>query len=260
LDLGAGADTSYLTPDAPRINDVFNYAQNKQLNSLVYPLVSIISFTYNTPKLPGESKGMKAASWVTKDWTLAGVFRYQSGNLIPTPSSNNNLLSELQRGPANNPAVWGGGTTMMNRVAGQPLFLPGITPNCGCFDPTKQLVLNPAAWTDAPSGQFGTSAPYVNGYRWQRTPAESASIGRIFPLSKENKVNLQIRMEFTANLFNRLFLPSPSAANPSALVLNTNTFMNGTPGALSSGFGLSNTTNGAGTQPRQGQLVARFTF
>ena len=109
-------------------------------------------------------------------------------------------------------------------------------------------------------GQFGTAPAYLNGYRWQRQPAESASLGRIFPLAREGKVNLQVRFEVTANLFNRLFLPSPSATNPTATVLTTQNFMNGTPGALSSGFGLSNTINGAGSVPRQAQIVARFTF
>jgi hypothetical protein len=33
-----------------------------------------------------------------------------------------------------------------------------------------------------------------------------------------------------------------------------------TTGALSGGYGFVNTLNGAGTQPRTGQLVARFTF
>jgi hypothetical protein len=258
LDLGAATDTSYLTPDAPRINNVYDYGLNKQLNGLVYPLVSIISLTYNTPKIPGDSKGIKAASWVTKDWTLAGLFRYQSGSLIPTPSSNNNLLSELQIGASNNPATWGGGSTFQNRVAGQPLFLQN--PNCGCFDPTKTLVLNPAAWTDAATGQYGTAPAYINGYRWQRQPAESASLGRIFPLAREGKIYLQIRMEFTTNLFNRLFLPAPSASNPTAPVQYTNAFMNGQSGALSNGFGLVNTTNGLGASPRQGQMVARFSF
>jgi Carboxypeptidase regulatory-like domain len=258
LDNGAGADTSYLTPDAPRINDVYNYAQSKQLNALVYPLSSVISFTYTTPKLHGESSFEKKASWLTKDWTLAGVFRYQSGSLIATPNSNNNLLSELQRGTSNNPAVWGGATGFQNLVPGQSLFLKN--PNCSCFDPTSTLVLNPAAWTDSPAGQYGTAPAYINGYRWQRQPAESGSLGRIFPLSKENKVNLQIRIEFTQNMFNRLFLSSPSATNPTSTVLHTNNFMNGTPGALSSGFGFVNSVNGAGSVPRQGQIVARFTF
>jgi len=259
LDNGSGASTSYFTPATPRINDVYNLNQNKQLNGFDYPLVSIISLTYQTPKLPGDSKSIKAASWVTKDWTIAGLFRYQSGALIPTASSNNNFLSELQRGTSNNPALWGGGSTFQN-LTGQPLFMPGLGPNCGCFDPTKTLVLNPAAWQDAPAGQFGTAPAFLNNYRWQRQPAESASFGRIFPLAKEGKVNLQVRMEFTSNLFNRTFLPAPSASNPSSPVLYTNKFQTGAVGALSSGFGLVNTTNGAGSSPRQAQIVARITF
>ena len=202
LDNGSGADTSYLTPDAPRINDVFNYPQNKQLNALVYPLVSIISLPTRRPSCTATAPPPRMSPGLPRTGPSAGVLRYQSGTLIATADSNNNLLSELQRGASNNPAVWGGGSTFQN-LTGQPLFMPGITPNCGCFDPTKQLVLNPAAFQDVATGQFGTAPAYLNNYRWQRQPAESASLGRIFPLSKENKVTLQIRMEFTSNLFNR---------------------------------------------------------
>ena len=92
---------------------------------------------------------MHAVSWFARDWTVSGLLRYQSGVLIRTPPSNNNLLTELGVGPANNPALWGGGTTFQNRVPGQPLFL--VDPNSH-FDPTTQLALNPAAWTDAPLG------------------------------------------------------------------------------------------------------------
>ena len=152
------------------------------------------------------------------------------------------------------------GTTFQNLVAGQPLFLPGFGPNCGCFDATKQLVLNPAAWKDAGPGQFGTAPAFLNNYRWQRQPAESASFGRIFPLAKEGKVNLQMRMEFTSNLFNRTFYGMPSSSNPISPVFYTNRFQTGQPGALSSGFGFVNTTNGSGTSPRQAQIVARITF
>jgi len=242
-------DTSYLTPNPPRINDVYNYAQNKQISGFSRPLVSLISINYRTPRMPGDNKGMKAASWVTKDWTLGVFLRYQSGAVIPTASSNNNFLNQMQRGAANNPALWGGGTTFQNLVPGQPLFLQD--PNCHCFDPTKQLVLNPAAWTDVGTGQYGATAPYLNNYRWQRQPAESMSIGRVFPLAKEGKVNLNVRIEFQ-NVFNRTFLAAPSAANPTATVLNTNQFANGQPGALSSGFGFVNSVNGGfGVQPRE---------
>ena len=254
---GANSDTSYLTPSPPRINDVYNYAQNKQLNGFSRPLVSIISLNYRTPKMPGDNREMKALSWVTKDWVVGAVLRYQSGALLPTASSNNNFLSQMQRGPSNNPAVWGGGTTFQNVVPGQPFFTQD--PNCHCFDPTTTKVLNPAAWTDVGTGQYGATAPYLNNYRWQRQPAESMSFGRIFPLAREGRVNLNVRIEFQ-NVFNRTFLSTPTATNPTATTFFNNTFANGQPGALSSGFGYVNSVNGAGSQPRNGQIVARLQF
>ena len=55
--------------------------------------------------------GMKVRVVVRARLEYSGVLRYQSGVLIRTPPSNNNLLTELGIGPANNPALWGGGTT-----------------------------------------------------------------------------------------------------------------------------------------------------
>jgi len=148
------------------------------------------------------------------------------------------------------------------------------------FDPTTTLVLNPAAWTDAGPGQFGTSAGFYNDYRWQRQPAESLSIGRLFPLAKEGRITLNVRAEFQ-NVFNRLFYSSaatPGAfanlvgTNPTAAVQYTNAFANGQScaarglppgpscGALSGGFGFVNSVNGVGSQPRSGQIVARLVF
>jgi len=267
--LGASNDTSYLVSGYPRINDVFNYAQNKQLNPFSHPLVSIISVNYTTPKLPGDSKAMKGLSYATKDWTLGFFGRYQSGQLIPVPFSNNNYFPETLRNQ--NPASWGGGATTQNYVPGQSFFAPGIDPNCHCFDPTKQLVLNPNAWTDVGPGQFGSTAPFLNNYRWQRQPAESLSFGRIFSIAKEGRVNLNIRAEFQ-NIFNRVFYASPSTngfpnvgVNPTAPVLSLNQFANGRTGALSGGFGFVNSVNGGippgGPEtPRSGQIVARLTF
>jgi hypothetical protein len=257
--LGVNSDTNYLTPNAPPVNDVFNYAQNKQISAFERPLVSVISLNYTTPKIQADSKGMKALSWVTRDWVYGAILTYQSGQLLGPAKSNNNFFNQMGRGlspVANNPAVWGGADTYQNRVPGQPLFL--VDPNSH-FDPTKQLALNPAAWTDVGPGQFGTAAAYYEGYRWQRQPLESMSFGRVFPLAKENRVNLQVRFEFQ-NIFNRVFYSTPSTTNPTAAVLSTNPFPNNQPGALSSGFGFVNSVQGAGTQPRTGQFVVRLQF
>jgi hypothetical protein len=254
---GTNSNTSYVTPSPPLINDVFNKSLDKQISGFSIPQELIIAFNYITPRIHGDTTAFKALSWAARDWTVGGVLRYQSGALIQTPDSANNLLSNLQRGPANNPALWGGGYTFMDRVPGQPLFL--VNPNSK-FDPTSQLVLNPAAWTEPPFGTFGASAAYFNDFRWQRQPAESMAFGRTFSIKEKYKI--MVRAEFQ-NIFNRLFyaMPSNGAAFGQAPVFTTSPTLHANAGGLlSGGFGYVNWLNGNGAQPRSGQIVARFTF
>ncbi|MBV9506865.1 MAG: carboxypeptidase regulatory-like domain-containing protein [Acidobacteriia bacterium] len=248
---GTNANTAYLTPSPPLINDVFNYGLNKQISGFSLPQELVISFSYTTPKLNGEG-AFKALSWVARDWTLSSVLRYQSGQILQTPDSANSLLANLQRGPTNNPAIWGGGYTFLNRVPGQPLFL--VNPNSN-FDPTTQLVLNPKAWVEPPYGTFGASAAYFNDFRWQRQPAESMALARTFRIKE--RVSLQVRGEFQ-NIFNRLFYSLPSDSGATTITTPTGHANPG--GTLSSGFGYVSWLQGAGSQPRSGQIVARFTF
>jgi hypothetical protein len=256
---GANSDTSYLTPNPPLINDVFNRAQQKQLSTFGHPHSLAISFNYTTPGLHSDSGALKFASTILHNWTLGGVLRYQSGDLIRVPASNNGLLNQLGRGsgpPANNPATWGGANTFWNRVPDQAFLLKD--PNCHCIDPTKDLVLNPKAWVDAAPGTFGTSAPYYNDFRWQRQPSEALSLGRIFAIGKQDRnMKLSVRAEFQ-NVFNRLFLQIPSATNPAAPTTTAG-------GLLTGGYGYVNYINGGtattgGARPRGGQIVARLTF
>ena len=73
--------TSYLTPDPPLINDVYNTSLDKQISAFSLPEVLVISFNYTTPKLEFSrgGSGMKALSWLLRDWMYSGVLRYQSG-------------------------------------------------------------------------------------------------------------------------------------------------------------------------------------
>jgi hypothetical protein len=271
LTLGTNSNSSYVTPSPPLINDVFNTMVNKQISGFSYPNLLVISFSYTTPKLAESGFGGKALSWALRDWTYSGVLRYQNGQILQTAPSANNLLSNLGRGPSNNPALWGGGYTFMNRVAGQPLFL--VDPNSH-FDPTKQLVLNPSAWVEPAYGTFGASAPYFNDFRWQRQPAESMAFGRAFRVKE--RYSLTVRAEFQ-NIFNRVFYSIPSIGSglgvigaPTAFVTTPAGYGNklsGTTGLLSQGFGYVNWVNGGsftnygvGPQPRSGQIVARFQF
>lgn len=272
LNLGVGADTSYLEqPGVNAISDVYNRMTNKQIAGQSRPFMFVTSFRYTTHGFGADAAATKALAWAVRDWNIAGVLRYQSGEVIRTPGSNNQLLAQLAR--TDNPGGFGGGRTTWNAVAGvNPLL---FDPNCKCFDPTTQLALNPAAWTDAAPGQFGTAAPYYNNYRWQRQPSESLSLGRTFPMGQDGRIKIDVRAELF-NVFNRLFLAIPSG-NPAG---GTNNGANNGPNAaqptvrcsvagpnctqpgvtLNSGYGFVNTFNGFGSQPRTGQIVARISF
>ena len=181
--------------------------------------------------------------------------------MIRTPPSNNGLFRQLAR--TDNPANWGGANTFWNRVPGQNPLL--FDPNCKCFDPTTQLVLNPNVWTDAPVGQFGSSAPFYNDYRWQRQRAESLSLGRTFKLAREGKINFDVRAELF-NVLNRLSLANPLPVsvsgfpppenNPAAQTVR-NQF-----GALTAGYGFHQHVQPRGRrrQQRSGQIVGRLSF
>ena len=257
---GANSDTSYFTPGKLEINDVLNHDQNKQLSSLSRPFLLVLSFNYTTPKIKAGGTGFKALSWAARDWVFGGVLRYQSGVLIQTPPSSNNFFAQLAR--RDNPATFSDANTFENLNPGVPLLK--VDPNCHCFDPQRTLVLNPAAWTDAAPGTFGTSAGYYNNYRWQRQPAESLSLGRQFPLAKEGRVVLNFRAEFF-NIFNRVQLTPPSVGGAFGPVNTLTQPANAPDGTYTAGYGFINMVPGGFNlgyveKPRSGQLVARITF
>ena len=121
---------------------------------------------------------------------MGATLSYASGLPILAPPSTNNLNSLLFR----DDWFWSG--TFYNRNPGVPLFLKDL--NCHCIDPTKDLVLNPAAWSNPAAGQWGTAAPYYNDYRYERRPSESMSFGRVFQFGPEaHPMKLTFRMNFT---------------------------------------------------------------
>jgi hypothetical protein len=226
LDLGSDSQSGSVIA----INDVFNRANQKTLSPNSLPFVFVTAFNYQLQPI-GHNKYLRAA---LRDWTFGGILRYQSGLPILVPASNNALSSILFRG------------TFENRVPGQPLFLQD--PNCHCFDPNKTFILNPKAWSDPAPGQWGTAAAYYNDYRYQRRPAESLSMGRIFAIHEG--MTLQFRAEFF-NVFNRTEQNNPVSTNAQA----TQTY--NAAGAVVSGFGMINTGT-TFSAPRNGQLIARF--
>jgi hypothetical protein len=256
---GTEADISTLSPATPATNDVFNRPQNKYISGLDQPFLFVFAGNYITPRTSGHGfLGNKAVSWIARDWQVGAVLRYGSGLPILSPLATNGLASLLFRGTG---ATGTTGGTFMNRVPGVPLYTVDL--NCHCYDPNKTFVLNPAAWTNPPAGQWGTAAGYYSDYRYQRHPAESMSLGRTFRIKERN--SLQIRAEFT-NIFNRTEPNNPTSTNG----LATQTCANAAGAAVpcsgayfrtTGGFGYINTAATATTiAPRSGQLVARFQF
>jgi len=266
LDNGVNSNTSYLTPDDPVLNDPFNLQTFKQLSGFDQPQTLVLSFSYTTPKIKnnflGDNVGGKALNWLARDWTIGGVLKYASGALIQSSPSNITLWNTMGVGgtPLNGVSNFGGNEPLANYVPGQSCL--AVNPNSH-FDPTTTVALNANAWQQQTTETFGTAAPYYSNCRWQRQPAESLSLGRIFRMKE--KYQLQIQAQFF-NVFNRVVYPLPAIAGP----FNTNSATAATTGqafpgytganALNGGFGFVQTLNGAGTNPRSGQLVARFTF
>ena len=229
--------------EAGTVNDYQNPSQNKTLSGYSRPLVSVISANYTLPGW-GRNRFLTQAS---RGWTIGAVLSYASGLPILAPTSTNNLSTLLFR------------STFFNRVPGVPLYLTDL--NCHCIDPNKQLVLNPAAWSNPADGQWGSAAPYYNDYRYQRHPNESFSFGRIFAIRESMK--LTVRMNFQ-NIFNRTNLANPTVTNPVAPVTCTGgsgaiCTNPATAGTLTGGFGFINP--GSTFAPaRQGTLEMRFSF
>jgi hypothetical protein len=124
-------------------------------------------------------------------------------------------------------------------------------PDCRCFDPNKELILNPAAWSNPAPGEWGTAATYYSDYRTARRPDEQLSLGRNFRVRE--KMAFSVRAEFF-NVFNRVFLNNPDSTNALAA-----TVVNQATGQVTAGFGRINTGT-TFNPPRSGQIVARFTF
>ena len=127
--------------------------------------------------------------------------------------------------------------------------------NCHCFDPTKNQVLNPAAWENIPNGQWAADQSDLRFFRGMRQPTENMNFSRNFRLTE--KATLNVRVEFN-NIMNRMILPNPSVAGNFATAPTKFTTGPST-GLYSGGFGTYGVLNGVGNQ-RTGTFVARVTF
>jgi hypothetical protein len=228
--------------------DFFNPASSRWALQNIPPQALNLNVTYTTPK---ASFLPKYVNMIVKDWALGWFANYQSGASLSPPTSTVNPNYQSSEDV---------------RVPGQPLYTPGVNiNNLKTYNPYYTQVLNPAAWMPCPSNaDCMATGNLIKGFRAPRTPVENANIGRNFRIKE--RMNLQIRGEFV-NILNRLEMPAPGTANPQAAVTRNAL------GIQTGGFGVINTYLAPNTgyalpafanqpimEPRQGTLIARFTF
>ena len=223
-------------------NDWTNFSTQKALDANSIPKSLSMNVMYQTPHLTsGFLAGNRIVGAIFSDWQISAVLRYQSGDLITAPTSNNNVSNYLASAS----------TQYMTRVPGQSLYLTDMN---GKIDPTQQLMLNPAAWAECgPTATFGCGAPRFTDFRQRRTPQEDIGLGRRVSLSSEKSRYFEIRVEMY-NPFNRIVFPSTAVGNPiTAPTRNSN-------GQLTGGFGFMNVNNITAGTARNMLVVARIAF
>jgi hypothetical protein len=214
-------------------------------------------------------------SYVMSDWGVGAYLNYQSAPIVTRPTSNGSLpiSNFLGRGP---------GSAQLKKNADGSFMSPWsvnwvdndgkqrtdpLDVNCGCFDPTKTIALNPAAWENIPNGQFGAQQSTLRFFRGIRLPNESANFSRNFRMGE--RVNLNVRVEFQ-NIFNRMLLTAgPGSALVTVAALGqpainfasapTKFTSGANAGLYSGGFGSFNVVGGL-TGQRAGSFVARISF
>ncbi len=137
----------------PTRQDFFNPASSAWALQNYPPLALTFNAIYTVPKANFLPRYINALS---KDWQLGWYSRYQSGAYLtpPTSPTANFLTSEDVR------------------VAGQPLYTPGVNiNNLSSFNANYTQLLNPNAWAPCPTNSTcAASAVLYKDFRGPRTP------------------------------------------------------------------------------------------
>ena len=248
--------------------DPFNRSLGKNLSPFDLPHQFRLTAQYEVPRFRSGLPVLKnkVVAYALSGWSTGWSLSYQSAPLVglPTSTGTDPISNFLGYGPGPAQLIpgmspWSANWTDYNGVH----HTDPIDVNCHCFDPTTTQVLNPAAFTNVPNGQFAADQSSIRSFRGMRVPVENANFSRNFRIKE--RYNLSIRAEFT-NIFNRLQLPTAAGAlggiNRNFTAAPTKFTSGPNAGAYSGGFGTIVTpfsTTGI-TGQRAGTVVARFTF
>ena len=245
--------------------DPFNRRNGRDVGAFDLPHQLRLTLQYQVPELRNSGLAVvsnRAVSQVLSGWGIGAYLAYQSAGIVGRPTSNGTtpISQFLGYGPGSAQLKTDANGNYMNPWSVNWTDYSGtvhtdpIDINCHCFDPTKTVVLNPAAWSNIPDGQFGAQQGTLRFYRGVRQPEENVNFSRNFRFKE--RVTLNVRVEFN-NIMNRMRLPGPVggnfATNPTLFTSGANT------GLYSGGFGTMSVLSGTSGQ-RTGTFVGRITF
>ena len=151
----------------------------------------VTAFNYELPIGPGKPflNTGGVAGKIIGGWQVNGILSYQSGTPIQV-SANNTL------------PLFNGRNT--------PNSVPGQKPrnSTSGFDPAKNLLLNPAAFSIPGQGQFGTSAQVLPNAR--SFPSYNEDVGLMKRTYFRESINLEFRFEMY-NVLNRVVFGGPAS-------------------------------------------------
>jgi hypothetical protein len=238
--------------------DPFNRNLGKNLSAYDVPQQFRLSAQYEVPRIrSGFIGNNKVLAYALSGWGTGWYLNYQSAPLVglPTSSGTAPISDFLGYGPGPAQLIPGMSpwsvdwTDYSGKVHTTPLNI-----NCHCFNIATTQVLNPAAFTNVPNGQFGADQASIRSFRGQRQPSENANFSRNFRVKE--RYSFQVRAEFT-NIFNRLQFPAITLGNFATAPTKFTTGPNA--GLYSGGYGTIVPEAGT-TGQRAGTLVGRFSF
>ena len=162
--------------------DPFNRNLGKNLSPYDVPHQLRVSAQYEMPRFTSGIFGNKLLGHIVSGWGTGWYLNYQSAALVGLPTSSG-------AAPISNFLGYGPGPAQL---------IPGMSPwsvnwtdysgnhhtdplniNCHCFDVTTTQVLNPAAFTNVPDGQFAANESSIRSFRGfrypRRTPTSAAT-------------------------------------------------------------------------------------
>ncbi len=239
--------------------DPFNRSLGKDLAPLDLPHQFRLSTTYTVPDQKSGFFGKnKLVSYAVSGWQIGAYLQYQSAPILGLPASptTNPISQWLGYGPGPAQLIPG-----VNPLTSNWTDLSGVahtTPidlNCHCYDPRTTVVLNPAAWSAIPDGQFGANQSFDS--RLSRDPRSRMRARTSGAISGSWK-KLLCRSGPNGPTSSTGFLLPQQPTSAGAAYGTPATKVNG---LYTGGFGTIIPTAGNGIATmRSGQLIARITF